>query len=157
MKKEQLKKAVPSLIYLALAAIFFAQTFSIQQSTSGTMGAITPRTVPRVIIGCFALCAILNMINDMKRQEEVKPYVNKPLKYLITAMAFLFIAQSIKKLGFVICGIIFLFVLFMVLEDEAVTKKIIVRNLVLAFVFSIVFCYGFRYGLKVRIPMYPRF
>lgn len=156
MKKGQIRKALPSLVYLVVAGVFFAQTFSIQQSTSGTMGAITPRTVPRVVILCFALCAVVNLVNDMKRQEEIKPYVNRPLKYLITALAFLFISQSVKKLGFVLCGVIFLFVLFMVLEDETITRKLVVRNLLLAVVFSAVFCYGFRYGLKVRIPMYPR-
>lgn len=156
MRNRRWRKAVPSLIYLFIAAIFYVQTFSIQQSVSGSMGAITPRTVPRVVILCFALCAVFNLLNDVKKQDTEGLFIKKPFKYLITATAFLFIAQSVKSLGFVICGSVFLFALFIVLEDEAITKKIVIKNLLMAIMFSLVFCYGFRYGLHVRIPMYPR-
>ncbi len=156
MTKNSLKKAVPSLVYLLLAALFFWQTFSIQQSTSGTIGAITPRTVPRVVIACFALCAVLNLVNDLRSDKEAEALIQVPQKYLAACAAFLFVGLFVKRLGFVICGIVFMAVLLIALDDRPLTKKNIITNLVMAVVCSFVFCYAFRYGLNVRIPLYPR-
>ena len=156
MTKEQWKKAVPSLVYLLLAIIFYWQTFSIQQSTSGTMGAITPRTVPRVVIICLALCAVLNLVNDLRRDGGAAPLIQVPLKYLSVCAAFLFVSLFAKSLGFIICGIVFMGVLLIVLDDRPVSKRTVAFNILLAAALSFVFCYGFRYGLNVRIPLYPR-
>lgn len=156
MNKDKLRKALPSVVCLIIAAIFYWQTFSIRQSTSGSIGAITPRTVPRFIILCFTFCAVLNLYHDLKKDGEEAPYIQVPIKYLAAGLAFLFIALSVKTLGFVLCGIVFLFVLFMVLDDQPPTKKRVVLNFLMAAGFSMVLCYGFRYGLNVRIPLYPR-
>ena len=156
MNKDKLRKALPSMIYLIIAGMFDWQTFSIRQSTSGSIGAVTPRTVPRFIILCFAFCAALNLRHDLKKDGEEPPYIQVPIKYLAAGLAFLFIALSVKTLGFVFCGTVFLFVLFMVLDDQPPAKKRVVLNLLMAAGFSLVLCYGFRYGLNVRIPLYPR-
>lgn len=156
MSKSMWRKAVPSMIYLLIVAVFFWQTFSIQQSTSGSIGAITPRTVPRCILVCLALCAVLNLIHDVKAEGECAPFIQVPFKYMVVALTFLFVSLAVKKMGFVLCGIVFLFSLFQVLDDRLVTRKRVLGNLVMAAVFSLVFCYGFRYGLNVRIPLYPR-
>lgn len=156
MNKDKLRKALPSMVYLIVAAIFYWQTFSIRQSTSGSIGAVTPRTVPRFIILCFAFCAVLNLYHDLKKEGEEAPYIRVPIKYLAVGLAFLFIALSVKTLGFVFCGIVFLFVLFMVLDAQPLTKKRVAFNLLMAAGFSVILCYGFRYGLNVRIPLYPR-
>lgn len=156
MSRSKWRKAVPSMIYLLAAAVFFWQTFSIQQSTSGSIGAITPRTVPRVILLCLALCAVLNLIHDLREEGECAPFVQAPFQYLVVALTFLFVSLAVKKLGFVLCGVVFLFSLFQVLDDRPVTRKRVLGNLVMAAAFSLIFCYGFRYGLNVRIPLYPR-
>lgn len=156
MGRSKWRKAAPSVIYLLLAAVFFWQTFSIQQSTSGSIGAITPRTVPRVILICLALCAVMNLVHDMKEEGECASFVQVPYKYLIVALTFLFVSMAVKKLGFVLCGGVFLFALFQVLDDRPVSRKRVLGNLAMAVAFSIIFCYGFRYGLNVRIPLYPR-
>ena len=156
MSRDRLRKALPSIVYLLIAAIFYWQTFSIRQSTSGVIGAITPRTAPRFIILCFAVCAVFNLYNDLKREGETEAFIQVPAKYLAVGAAFLFIALFVKKLGFVVCGVLFLFVLFVALDDEQCTKKRVLVNLLMAVVFSVVLCYGFRYGLNVRIPLYPR-
>ena len=121
MNKTKLKAIFPSIAYLIIAGVFFIQTFQIRQSTSGDMGAITPRTIPRLIILLFAVCALLA-----------------------------------KKIGFIITGSIFQFVLFCVLEDEKLTKKRVGFYFLIAIALTFLFCYGFRYGLHVRIPLYPR-
>lgn len=156
MSGSKWRKAVPSAVYLLTAAVFFWQTFSIQQSTSGSIGAITPRTVPRVILTCLALCAVLNLIHDLKEEGECAPLIQVPFKYLVVALTFLFVSLAVKRLGFVLCGCVFLFSLFQVLDDRPVTRRRVLGNLAMAVAFSIVLCYGFRYGLNVRIPLYPR-
>ncbi|MGI5946676.1 MAG: tripartite tricarboxylate transporter TctB family protein [Lachnospiraceae bacterium] len=145
-----------SVHYLLVTGLFFWQTFYIQQSTSGTIGAITPRTVPRIILLFLAICAIVNLVHDIKSSTPYAPYIQVPFKYLVVALAFLFVALAVKKLGFVLCGIVFLFALFQVLDDRDLSKKSVFNNFILAVIFALVFCYGFRYGLNVRIPLYPR-
>lgn len=151
------RKAVPSLVYLCITAVFFGQTFLIRQSTSGAMGAITPRTIPRVILLCLAVCAGLNLIHDLRSDETCEAYIQMPFRYLVVALTFLFVSLFVKSLGFVLCGIVFLFVLFQVLDDRTRSRKHLWENLLMAVAFSVIFCYGFRYGLNVRIPLYPRF
>ena len=154
--KNKWKKAIPSLVYLLIAAVFYWQTFSIRQSTTGTIGAITPSTVPRVVIVCFALCALINLHNDIRREGEAAVLIQMPGKYLAVCAAFLFVGLFAKKIGFVICGIVFMGVLFNALDDRGLNRKHIIQNVVMAVVLSFVFCYAFRYGLNVRIPLYPR-
>ncbi len=156
MGRSRWRKVAPSVIYLLISAVFFWQTFSIQQSTSGSIGAITPRTVPRIILICLALCAVLNLIHDLKAVGECAPFIQVPYKYLAVVLIFLFVSLAVKKLGFVLCGCVFLFSLFQVLDDRSCTRKRMIGNLVMAVAFSVIFCYGFRYGLNVRIPLYPR-
>lgn len=156
MNQIKWKKAIPSLVYILITGLFFWQTFYIQQSTSGSIGAITPRTVPRFILLCLAICAVINLVHDVKSDVPYSPYIQVPLKYLVVALTFLFIALFVKKLGFIFCGMVFLFSLFQVLDDRKASRKTIIGNLALAIIFSFVFCYGFRYGLNVRIPLYPK-
>ena len=156
MNKTKFRAILPSIIYLIIAAVFYAQTFYIRQSTSGDIGAITPRTIPRLIILLFAVCAVINMIQSWKKEEETEKLINRPLCYLIIGLDFLMIALLAKTIGFIITGIIFQFVLFCVLEDEKLTKKRVLFYFLTAVVLTFVFCYGFRYGLHVRIPLYPR-
>ncbi len=156
MNKTKFRAILPSIVYLIISAVFFVQTFSIRQSTSGDIGAITPRTIPRLIILLFAVCAVINMIQSWKKEEETEKLINRPLCYLIIGLDFLMIALLAKTIGFIITGIIFQFVLFCVLEDEKLTKKRVLFYFFTAVVLTFVFCYGFRYGLHVRIPLYPR-
>lgn len=156
MNKTKLKAIFPSIVYLIIAGVFFIQTFQIRQSTSGDMGAITPRTIPRLIILLFAVCAVINMIQSWKKAEETEKLINRPLCYLIIGLDFLMIALLAKKIGFIIMGSIFQFVLFCVLEDEKLTKKRVGFYFLIAIALTFLFCYGFRYGLHVRIPLYPR-
>ena len=120
------------------------------------MGAITTRTIPRLIILLFAVCAVINMIQSWKKAEETEKLINRPLCYLIIGLDFLMIALLAKKIGFIITGSIFQFVLFCVLEDEKLTKKRVGFYFLIAIALTFLFCYGFRYGLHVRIPLYPR-
>ena len=48
--------------------------------------------------------------------------------------------------------------MFNLLDDaEKLTPKRIVFQIILGIVLSFAICYAFRYGLKVRLPLWPKF
>lgn len=151
------RKALPSLVYLAVAALFFWQSFSIQQSTSGTFGAVTPQTVPLVIILCLAVCAVINLVHDLRAPGDAAPYIVVPGRFLLTAATFLVGALIVKHVGFILTGGLFLSALFLIMDERPMNKKRVLLTVLAGFAVSAACCYGFRYGLNVRLPLYPNF
>jgi len=155
--KDKLRKALPSIVYLIVALLFFIQSFSIRQSTSSVFGMVTPKTFPRVIIGLLAICAVANLVNDLKNPEPAKKTIHLPGKFLLSCALFVGSALIVKKVGFVITGSLFLPLLLLLLDDQKMTLKRTLFLVIIGVVIAVGAVYGFRYGLKVRLPMYPRF
>ena len=150
------RKALPSVIYLLIAGVFFWQTFSIRKTD--TIGLISATTVPRVIILLLAIASLINLFHDLNSEKEPERFIHVPWKFLVTGLLLLFAAQYCKKVGFVIIGSVFLGVMFNLLDDaEKLTPKRIVFQVILGIVLSFTICYAFRYGLKVRLPLWPKF
>ena len=152
----KVRKALPSVIYLIIAGLFYWQTFSIRKTD--TMGLISATTVPRVILLLLVIAALINLIHDLRNENEPERFIQVPWKFLVTALLLLFAAQYCKKVGFVIVGSIFLGVMFNLLDDAEVrTPKRIILQVLLGIVLSFAICYAFRYGLKVRLSLWPKF
>ncbi len=151
----KIRKALPSAIYLILAAAFFWQTFSIRKTDN--IGLISATTVPRAIILMLVIAAVINLFHDL-HGEEPERFIHIPWKFLVTALLLLFAAQYCKKIGFVIIGSLFLGIMFNLLDDPNMrTTKRVLLQIGLGIVLSIIICYAFRYGLKVRLPLWPKF
>ena len=150
----KVRKALPSVVYLLIAAVFYWQTFLIHKTDN--IGIVSATTIPRVIILMLAACAVLNLVHDLKQDGEVARYINIPWKFLVTGLLLFFAAQYCKKIGFVIIGSVFLGVLFNLLDEEAHTPKRVILQILLAVVLAFAISYGFRYGLKVRLPLWPK-
>ena len=64
----KVRKALPSVIYLIIAGLFYWQTFSIRKTD--TMGLISATTVPRVILLLLVIAALINLIHDLRNENE---------------------------------------------------------------------------------------
>ena len=155
--KDTFRKALPSVVYLLLAGVFFLQTFYIKQSTTSVFGMVTPKTFPRAIILLLAICSVINLISDIRTDCEAKKTIHIPWKFLLSVVVFLFSSMFIKKLGFLIVGSVFLPALLIILDDHKLSFKRTVFLIVFGVVFAILATFAFRYGLKVRLPLYPKF
>lgn len=157
LDKNTFRKILPSLVYLLVAIVFFWQSSYIRQSTSSVFGMVTPKTFPRVIIALLAICAVINMVNDLRKKEEVKATIRVPGTFFLVTAIFLFLCMFIKNLGFLLASVIFLPSLFLILDDHEKTKKRVILLIVFGALIAIASVYAFRYGLKVRLPLYPKF
>ena len=81
--KDTFRKALPSVVYLLLAGVFFWQTFYIKQSTTSVFGMVTPKTFPRAIILLLAICSVINLISDIRTDSEAKKTIHIPWKFLL--------------------------------------------------------------------------
>lgn len=157
---EKFKKALPSLFFLLVAAVFFYGTFSIKQTTSGNLAVVSAATYPRVMIAFLAIMGFWILAQDVflapsGGQQEASSGATLPLLACIgVTLASILL---LKTLGGVITGTAFLAGMFLLLERQPLTRKLVVKRFVLALVLGAAFSYLFRYGFGIRLPLYPSF
>jgi hypothetical protein len=119
------RDAVVAIILLLFAGVFFAATFTIRQTSYGTIGS---ELWPRIVIVALALFTAIHLIATLRRSPEedgdqeapgsragfLATYRN-PIWCFVTFAAFL---VTLDYLGMLIGGVLFVFVTLSVLGDH---------------------------------------
>ena len=119
------RDAVVAIILLLFSGVFFAATFTIRQTSYGTIGS---ELWPRIVIVALAFFTAVHLIGTLRRGKEedgdqeapsgragfLATYRN-PIWCFVTFAAFL---ATLPYLGMLIGGVLFVFVTLSVLGDH---------------------------------------
>ena len=155
MKK--IKIPASSIAVALLAIAFVTQTFSIVKVSKGL--SVGPAGFPRTACIALFILALLDVVKETHKsaeETEVGNLLGKLkergiIKLMISVLVFFLMAQLMKPVGFIPCGIIFLFVQIC-LCTEKLDKPILIRYFVISIVLTVASFVIFNYGFDLRIP-----
>lgn len=135
-------------VLIVLAGIFFkyADTFKMLPGQAD----IGPKAFPRFVSVVIVILAILLIITELKKNDQTKVQLFN-LKFLIGLVTAVLYFLLFKKVGFVLCSIVSIFVMEVLLLNEPfkkawplVTGVAVIAPIVIQLVFGV--------ALKVPLP-----
>ena len=108
-----------ALVIMVLACVFFiyADSFKILPGQAD----IGPKAYPRAVCVCLVILSVLLIISELKKKDDsVIQLFN--LKFFIGLATAILYLVFFKKLGFVICSVIAIFVMEILLLNEPLKK-----------------------------------
>jgi uncharacterized membrane protein len=141
------------ILFLILSAIIMTSSYSIKTTIPGRLGAEFMPQVVAIIMGLLSILLIATGLLTLKKQSaETSETINK--KDLLQVLALLTVVTIyvliLKRVGFIISSMVFLFAAFTVMSPKEKRKYLLFG--ILSVVLSIGIYYLFRYVFLIFLP-----
>lgn len=154
MKIKRLEGTALFIFLIITAIIFYVGTFSIKQTSTGSIGMISPRTFPRFIIILLVVSSIASLVTEWRKEDtQRKGQSNINIKLFLSMASMLITIILINQLGFIIVGIFFLSCQIILLSKQYLEKKHILKTLIFSTIVVVILTVLFSYGFNIQIPL----